>query len=527
MEDILIKPALSEVEWDSIWAMETIYPFFWSSEVMCYHQYILFTVLMLSGILNTSQTAEQHSLEKSVVMIRSIKQDFDYVTPWKQKEMRRSIGSGFLIEGKRILTNAHNVSNCKYIELTKENIAKRYPARVAFIGHDCDLAILTTDDESFFDDTVPLELAGIPRVNSTVSTYGFPVGGNRISVTEGVVSRIETDTYVHSGADAHLAIQTDAAINPGNSGGPVMQNGKVVGLAFQGLLMAENIGYLIPTTVIRHFLVDIEDGKYDGFGSLGVLLYPGLHSASYKDYLKVPANEDGIVVVATTMHSSVESILKPNDVITRIDNYNVDNDGMVRIYGLRLHMSEVIETKHIGQTSELTFCRGGKLIKETATVALNRPIFEQARQYDSPPRYVCFAGLTFVPATRNFLETWGRDWQTDIPHYLRYLFIHSMQLNIDRQRKEYIVLAEIMPDEVNSYAGDFRSQPVESINDITIWSLDDVYKAFNQAVGDFYIIKFLGNNQTLSIDAKKARLRHQLILDKYHIPAEARLEETL
>jgi hypothetical protein len=230
------------------------------------------------------------------------------------------------------------------------------------------------------------------------------------------------------------------------------------------------------------------------------------------------------------MHSSVESILQPNDVITRIDNYNVDNDGMVRIYGLRLHMSEVIETKYIGQTLELTFYRSGKLIKETATVALNRPIFEQARQYDRPPRYVCFAGLTFVPATRNFLETWGRDWRTDIPHYLRYLFIHSMQLNIDRQRKEYIVLAEIMPDEVNSYAGDFRSQPVESINGITIWGLDDVYEAFKPArggLGDFYTIKFLGNNQVLSIDAKKARLRHQLILDKYHIPAEARSEGNL
>ena len=506
-----------------------------SFEVMRYHQCILFTVLTFSGILSASQTPKgvpfgttgQQSLEKSVVLIRSVKQDFDYVTPWKQKAMMQSIGSGFLIGRQKVLTNAHNVSNCKYIELKKENIAKRYPARVAFIGHDCDLAILTTDDESFFDGTVPLELAEIPRVNSTVSTYGFPVGGNRISVTEGVVSRIETDTYVHSGADGHLAIQTDAAINPGNSGGPVMQNGKVVGVAFQGLLMAEGIGYMIPTTVIRHFLVDIEDGKYDGFGSLGVLLYPGLHSASYKDYLKVPANEDGIIVVATIMHSSVESLLQPNDVITRIDNYNVDNDGMVRIYGLRLHMSEVIETKHIGEPSELTFYRSGKLIKETATVALNRPIFEQARQYDRPPRYVCFAGLTFVPATRNFLETWGRDWQTKIPHYLRYLFIHSMQLNIDRQRKEYIVLAEIMPDEVNSYAGDFRSQPVESINGITIWGLDDVYKAFKQAVGDFYTIKFLGNNQVLSIDAKKARLRHQLILDKYHIPAEARSEGTL
>jgi len=500
---------------------------------MCYRGWmILFGVAALAAAggsdtppLGPGPAAEQQNFDKSVVLIRCVKQDFDYTTPWKQEAMSQGAGSGFIISGKRILTNAHNVSNWKYIELRKENIAKRYPARVAFIGHDCDLAVLAVDDQTFFDDTIPLALAGLPTVNTTVSTYGFPVGGNRISVTEGVVSRIETDTYVHSGADSHLVIQTDAAINPGNSGGPVIQNGKVVGVAFQGLRMADNIGYMIPTTVVEHFLKDIEDGKYDGFGSLGVMLYPGLHSDSYKDYLKVPPDQDGIVVIATIMHSSVESMLEPNDVITQIDDYNVDNDAMVRIHGLTLHLSEVIEAKQIGQTADVTFYRRGERIKKTATIALNRPIFEYARQYDRPPRYVCFAGLTFVPATRNFLETWGREWLNDIPYYLRYLFNNSMQLNTDRQRKEYVVLAEIMPDEVNSYCGDFKDLVVESINGVAIRSLDDVNEAFKHPSGDYHSLKFMGENRTLPIDAKKALDRQQLILNKYQIPAESRLED--
>jgi len=498
--------------------------------VMCFQKLILVLLIMASvafGCLSPAQSGQQQDLEKSVVLIRSIKQDFDYVTPWKQEAMREGIGSGFIIEGKRVLTNAHNVSNCKYIELRKENIAKLYPARFAFIGHDCDLAILTVNDEAFFDGTVALELTEIPTVNSTVSTYGFPVGGNRISVTEGVVSRIETDTYVHSGADGHLVIQTDAAINPGNSGGPVMQKGKVVGVAFQGISEAENIGYLIPTTVVRHFLTDIKDGKYDGFGSLGVLFYPGLHSASYKDYLNIPMHEDGIVVIATMMHSSVESILQPSDVITQIDDYNIDNDGMVQIYGLRLHMSEVIETKQIGGTIRLTFYRQGKQMKETATVDLNRPIFEQARQYDQPPRYLCFAGMVFVPATRNFLETWGRDWPKEIPHYLRYLFRHSIQLNTDRKRKEYVVLSEIMPDEVNSYAHKFKNKVVKSINGIIIRDLEDIPNAFKHPEGNFHIIEFMVENRTLPIDAIKAQQRHPSILEKYHVTPEARLERKL
>lgn len=463
-------------------------------------------------------------MDRSVVMIRSVGQEFDYATPWKEKNMSQGVGSGFIIDANRILTNAHNVSNNKYLELQKEGVAKRYIARVAFIGHDCDLAVIEPDDMSFFDDTEPLELAELPGVNTTVSTYGFPVGGRRISVTEGVVSRIQMDTYAHTGADSHLVIQTDAAINPGNSGGPVMQKGKVVGVAFQGLRQADNIGYMIPTTVIRHFLADIEDGTYDGFGSLGVMLYEGLHNPGYKDYLKVPQNEEGIVVIETLMHSSVEEILQKGDVLVRIDDYKIDNDGRVEIYGLKLDMSEVVETKQIGETAEIAFYRDGELKKATARVALNRPVFEFARQYDKAPRYVCFAGFVFVPATRNYLETFGQNWVLDMPFYLRYLFRNSMQLNTDRQRKEYVVLSEILPDEINAYAGGSRSQVVESINGTPVRALDDVWKVFEKSSGDFYEIKFMGVDRPLILNAEQARTRQPIILEKYDIPQEVRLE---
>ena len=491
------------------------------------HKLVFIAALVLSlgclclGSLQSSGLARPH---EAVILIRCVKQGFNYVTPWKRAPMSRISGSGFIVEGNRILTNAHNVSDSRYVELRKENVATRYVARVVFVGHDCDLAMLTVDDPAFFEGTRALELAGIPPVNSTVSTYGFPVGGDRISVTEGVVSRVETDTYVHSGADKHLVIQTDAAINPGNSGGPVIQDGKVVGVAFQGLTEADNIGYMIPTTVIGHFLDDVEDGRYDAFGSMGTLFYPGLHNPGYREYLKVPPGEDGVVVLDTIMHSSIESILKPSDVMTRVDDYNIDNDGMVNIHGLRLSVSEVIESKQIGETAELTFYRQGERMTATATIALNRPVLERARQYDRPPPYVCFAGLVFVPATRNFLETWGRQWPREIPFYLRYLYAHSLTLNKDRQRKEYVVLSAIMPDEINSYAEPFKHQVVETINGVRIHGLDDVQRAFKETTSEFFEIKFIGNDRILPINAEKARLRHEPILEKYHIPAEARLE---
>jgi hypothetical protein len=97
-------------------------------------------------------------------------------------------------------------------------------------------------------------------------------------------------------------------------------------------------------------------------------------------------------------------------------------------------------------------------------------------------------------------------------------------LNKDRDRKEYVVLSAIMPDEINSYAEPFKSQVVDTINGVKIHGLGDVQKAFKQAKDRFYEIKFMGNNRILPIDAEKARSRHEPILKKYHIPAEARLE---
>jgi hypothetical protein len=260
---------------------------------------------------------------------------------------------------------------------------------------------------------------------------------------------------------------------------------------------------------------------------MGVMLYPGLHSESYKDYLKVPADEDGVVVIDTMMHSSVEELLRPGDVITKVGEYDVDNDGMVRIYGLNLDLSEVVEGKQIGEKIDVTIYREGEKKEVIATVALNRPILEYAREFDEAPPYVCFAGLTFTPVTRNYLETWGSDWPTDIPFYLRYLFHDSMQLNKDRERKEYVVMSEVLADEVNAYAGGFKSEVVESVNGVKIWSLGDLNKVLEQGTEDFYVFEFMGDTRVLSIDGPMARRRQEGILQDYGVPAEARLEGQL
>lgn len=84
---------------------------------------------------------------------------------------------------------------------------------------------------------------------------------------------LQVTEYSHGTTDL-LGIQIDAAINGGNSGGPVFdERGRCVGIAFQALSGSdvENVGYVIPTPVVNHFLMDYQkNGHFTGFPALGI-----------------------------------------------------------------------------------------------------------------------------------------------------------------------------------------------------------------------------------------------------------------
>ena len=191
----------------------------------------------------------------------------DIYCPWITRT-GGGTGSGVVIDKGRILTCAHCVTDACYIRVRKHNEDRLYHGSVQFVDNDADLALVGVDDPAFMAGITPMEIGETPQVQDDVLAVGYPRGGENISYTRGIVSRIEDIKYSH-GWTHLLGIQVDAAINPGNSGGPVldMKSGKVAGIAFQGLGKeeGESLGYIIPADIIRHFLVDIRDGRVDGF----------------------------------------------------------------------------------------------------------------------------------------------------------------------------------------------------------------------------------------------------------------------
>src|SRR5580692_2812258 len=343
-------------------------------------------------------------IRKSLVRITSTSQEQDYKVPWNPGSMTVGVGAGFVIDGNRILTNAHVVSNARFIVVEKEDDPERYPAVVQFVGHDCDLAVLRVLDKGFFQNTRPLGFGGIPTIESPVSVYGYPIGGDRLSVTRGIISRIDFQTYTHSAIDSHLAVQLDAAINPGNSGGPVMQDGKVVGVAFQGFSgdVAQNVGYMIPTPVIQHFLDDIKDGYYDRYMDLSIGIQNTLNPAMRKA-LGLQDDDKGVMVSSVQSAGVCAGRLEVGDVLLAIDGHEIASDGMLELDGERVIMSEVAERKFLGDSVKFNLLRDNKPMEIVVKFERAFPYTMQAAAYDTQPAYVLFAGLLFQPLSRNLL----------------------------------------------------------------------------------------------------------------------------
>src|SRR3977135_950610 len=301
-------------------------------------------------------------VQKSLVRITATAVEPDYRAPWNAGSIARGVGAGFVIDGNRSMPNAPLVSNTRYLTVERDGDPNKYTARVVFVAHDCDLALITVASPEFFKNMVPLGFGGIPELELVVSAYGYPIGGERMSVTTGIVSRIDFQLYTHSSIDQHLAIQISAQINPGNSGGPVMQNAKVVGVAFQGYSgdVAQGVAYMIPTPVIQRFLSDIKDGHYDKYVDLG-LIYTKLQNPSQRHFLGLKDDDRGVLVGTVIAAGPSAKNIQPGDVLLSIDDHPIASDATVELEGERVDMPEVVERKFKGDLVKLQIWRDKKM----------------------------------------------------------------------------------------------------------------------------------------------------------------------
>ncbi|PTY06256.1 serine protease [Opitutaceae bacterium EW11] len=433
---------------------------------------------------------ETKQVEASVVKILATVRLPDFIRPWSKNSGREVSGTGVVIEGKRILTSAHVVRYASQVWVQPAQSGDKLEATVEAIAYGMDLAVLKVTDATFFDSHPALPAAkALPSVKDTVLAYGFPTGGTSVSITRGIVSRVEFSSY-REGVQG-LRVQVDAAINPGNSGGPAVVDDRMVGLAFARLGGAENIGYIVPCEEIDLFLQDIADGRYDGKPGIYDEFQP-LENGALRSYLKLDKSVTGILV-REPLYSTPEYPLKEMDVVTRIGGLPIDNDGMIKAgNGLRLRFAYLAQkVAKDGKVVPLTVIRQGKEISVELPTCPERPRLISDLDGTYPPYFV-YGPVVFSAANAEIVTAFSSS--TKIAAALSAVGSPLITRRGDKpsfpDEQLVIIPAPLFPHRLSKGYANPMARVVKSVNGAPVKNLAHLVELLRDCRDDYVVVRF-------------------------------------
>ena len=456
--------------------------------------FVLVVAFLIGGPLARARAAESSippvtgaGVERSVVKVFSTVRRPDPLKPWNKQAPDEQSGSGVIIEGHRILTNAHVVMYASQVQIQAFQAGDKISATVEAIAPGIDLAVLKLDDDKLFATHPALGRApGLPDVKDAVMAYGYPAGGSNLSITKGIVSRIEFASY--NFPVRGLRVQIDAAINPGNSGGPAVVGDKMIGLAFSTLGGAQNIGYIIPNEEIDLFLKDIADGTYDGkpalFDALQTLENPALRSL-----LKVAPEIQGIVVLEAFTRMG-PTPLKTWDVITRIGDSAVDDQGMVQVGpALRIHFFYLVQ--HVAKNGKvpLTIFRAGKTMTVQMPVSPKYPLLVPEAEGNYPP-YFIYGPLVFSGGSSELARAVSRYAGSAAGLFTSPLFTRMLDAPAFAGEELVVVPSPFFPHKLAKGYSSPAGGVIKAVNGISIKNLHQLVEVLRDAKGEFMTFSF-------------------------------------
>jgi hypothetical protein len=302
----------------------------------------------------------------------------------------------------------------------------------------------------------------------------------------------------------------DAAINPGNSGGPILSHGKVVGVAHQGMSDAQNIGYMIPIPIIRHFLEE-KPGDYQGFPS-AKFTFQEFRNRGLRKYHGIEEGDKGVLISKIPKNHFFDGILQKGDVLLALDGEIIDSAGMVYFpeYGLSLPFQYLLLLKHYGDSYEVTFLRGKEMMTKEGIVDEKKRAQRLVPHevYDKEPRYFVFGGCVFQPLVGNLI--------IDSMPTIDYL-CYMKDGEIEEDRDEVVVLTSVFDEGMNSGYNKLKRKIIHKVNGEKVPNFKGFIKMIEEGKEPFVVIETEGQEQ-LVFDKKEAEEKNQGILKRYLIP---------
>jgi hypothetical protein len=349
---------------------------------------------------------------------------------------------------------------------------------------------------------------GLPEPKSHISVYGYPTGGDDLSITDGIVSRIEFSQFYYS--TWGVSIQIDAALNPGNSGGPAVENGKIVGLVFSKIEEAENIGYLIPPEEIRRFLDDVRDGSYAGSPQL-FDEFQTAENEKLRTYLKLPSDVTGLIVTRP-YRDSAEYPLKKWDVITHIGPHAIDNQGYADVRaGLRMRAGYYVPRVAENGEVELAILRDGQKKVVTVPVSPNRDMLVPSLE-SKYPEYFVYGPMVFTAASQEYVRELGEDWLVSLAFRESPLLRRLYDKPAEEGEQLVVIASEMFPSPIIRGYDNQGVSVVGKVNGTKVKNLRHLSEMLRDSKDEYLRFEMADRNETLVFSRSELEAATEQIL---------------
>jgi S1-C subfamily serine protease len=446
----------------------------------------LFSCGLLLALVPPASAA---SPEDSVVKVFATVQYPNPFKPWAKGNPVDVIGSGTVIDGKRILTNAHLVLNATDVQIQPRRGGNKIDAKVEVLAPDMDLAVLSVKDAKFFEKYPALPRAEkLPKIQDDVVVYGFPVGGTDLSVTKGTISRIEFGRYYQQGHG--LIIQVSAPINPGNSGGPAVVGDKMIGIVFSRLREQQNIGYVIPNEEIDLFFDRVKDGRYEGKPTeTAGTEFQRCENKALRSFLKLDDDATGVLVIPPSQPPD-NYTLREFDLLTKIGPYEIDNDGMVQLPNdLRVAFYSTIVKLAKDNAVPVTVIRKGKTIETSLAVSNVDNRLVRAYYHGEKPSYFIHGPLVFSPVRADAIAWYARA-RPDLDSVQSPLFTRFTDRARFTGEELVVVTSPMFTHKIAKGYQDPLGQVVTQVNGVKVKNLKHLVEIFRDCTDDYLTIRF-------------------------------------
>jgi len=311
-----------------------------------------------------------------------------------------------------------------------------------------------------------------------------------------------------------MAIQIDAAINPGNSGGPALKGDKVVGVAFQNLPNADNIGYIIPTPVVNRFLSEVERyGRYCGFCSLGIV-FQTMDNMYLRKALGMTPEQTGVLINRIQPTTATAQVLRKGDVLLEFDGVPIANDGTVHFRQReRIFFTSLITMKPTGGTAHVKVLRDGQVLDYDIPLSPLDSLVP-VHKYDQLPSYLIYAGLVFVPLTQPYLHEYGDDWMANSP---RRLVDKALNTLMEKPKQQIVILSQALVDDINTGYQQFQNLAVLRVNGTPLLNLAHLKELITNCKED-YVRLDLEDDRIIMLDKGLADAATERVRLRYRVP---------